>query len=189
MRALALTLLLIGCAGDNGTGDDTGTDGPDFDPYEGMEENPNCEDFEGTPVPGATTYFMGEYAIDADVVTGYEEWVLFANDAWEDPTIARPGWDCAIRWDVFGTVSEPTDCVGCTHQLSLSFTWNEDESDCQPDLQALEGPDNEGGAVYYVQAGNDGYARYEFSSGTFLGDGVLTSTRGAYQSEQRCAFF
>ena len=65
---------------------------------------------------------MGEFAIEQGVLTGYEEWVLFANDRWEDPTIARPGTDCAIRWEVFGTVSEPTECVGCTHELAIDLT-------------------------------------------------------------------
>lgn len=189
MRTTAiLSILLIGCAGSNGdNGSDTGTtEGPDFDPYEGLTGSSECEDFDGTPYAGATSFFVGEFTIADGILTGHEDWVLFANSTWEvaDP---YPGWDCTMRWEAFGTVSEPADCTGCSHEIAIDLTFDEDGSDCQPELQTFEGTD--GNVTYYVQAQADGTARWEFTDGTLLGEGVLTDSRGAYVSGQSCEVF
>jgi hypothetical protein len=198
---LALTLLASGCTlsglspvadesgSDTGVGSDTGPSSPGaYDPYAGLAEDPACEDFDGTPYAGATGFFVGDYQVQGNILSGFEEWVLFANSTWESAT-PYPGWDCAIRWDVFGTINEPKDCVGCSHEIALDLTWNEPESTCQPALQEIEGPDGEGNVVYYVQALPDGTARFEFPSGTYIGTGILTGARAAWASEGQCAVF
>lgn len=159
-----------------------------FDPYENVAANPACEDFDGTPYNGATSYFVGEFTIDGDLIYGYEEWVLFANSTWQSAS-PYPGWDCKVRWDAFGTILPRKTCVGCSHEVSFDLTWNEDRSDCQPALQQIEGPAGEGNITYYVQARPDGTARFEFPSGTHLGDGVFGADRAAYVSDSQCTVF
>lgn len=183
MRALAV-LLLVACNG--GDGSDTGsedTGSTDFDPYEGLAGDPECEDFEGTPYNGATGFFVGEFAIDGDILTGVEDWVLFANAEWQ----TNGGSDCTMRWDAFGTVSEPTGCTGCSHEIALDLTFDGDASDCVQGLEDIEGQD--GNVTYYVFAQPDGTARFEFTDGDLLGNGVLTETRAAYVSEAQCNVF
>ena len=49
--------------------------------------------------------------------------MLFANSTWESAT-PYPGWDCAIRWDVFGTINEPKFLACSNWPLEFYFNIN-----------------------------------------------------------------
>lgn len=170
-------------------GNDTGSTNTDsgnpeaFDPYAGLGPDQACEDFEGTPYTGATGYFVGEFSYSEGVLTGHEDWLLYANSTWQ----ASNGYDCFLRWDAFGTISGATSCVGCSHEIQLDLTFNGEESNCPQDLENIEGQD--GNVTYYVQAQANGDARFEFTDGDFLGDGVLANGRAAYVSDPQCNVF
>ena len=110
-----------GGTGDGGTGDgggdggaDGGTsDGGGGDGGAGPEVwdlvNPDLcdavEGFEG--VPGAASYFVGEYWPPGAPTSGVETWALYANPAWE----AEGGADCRVVWNMSATSTSTGACA------------------------------------------------------------------------------
>ncbi|TNE92300.1 MAG: hypothetical protein EP330_02235 [Deltaproteobacteria bacterium] len=196
MRVLLIPVLLAGCTlggltpVDEGSdeGSDTGSSGDtgsaqSFDPYDGLGANAECDDFDGTPYTGATGYFVGEFTFSDGLLTGYEDWILYPNQSWSN----MGQGPCYLRWNAFGTVSGPVDCVGCSHEIVLDLTFDGETSNCPQNLEDIEG--NDGNVTYYVQASPNGTARFEFTDGDFLGNGVLIDGRAAYVSDPQCNVF
>ena len=89
------------------------------------EDGTSCEDFQGTPVSGATGYYVGEFnwADNGEDVTGYEAWVLYANDEWE--RVDDEARDCYILWTVTGEKQgQPQGCASCDFSLALHMTFD-----------------------------------------------------------------
>lgn len=187
MRISVLLLVLAGCAGgggsatDTGSGNDTGSstnNRPDILAGLGAED---CEDFDGTPYTGATSYFAGEYDISGETLSGKEYWMLIPNTQWAADGVT----ECIMVWDITGT---STDCTtGCTTQLAISAVFNPEASDCPQELEDIEGGDF---SVTYDVSDAGGTATVNFtSSGNFLGSGTYEQDRVTWVSDYQCEIF
>ena len=183
MRWCLLLVLAAGCPEGSGTDpEDERIPDPFEDPY---PADPNCNDFEGTPVAGATGWFIGEFEIDGNSVEGYEVWALLANPAWEE---TGEGYDCQIVWNMSGVVEPPVNCASCEHSLVLDANINYDASTCTPRLIQTE--DQPFTVVYNVRENSDGSTDFLFAeSSRMLGTGTSDNSSANYISDSRCFFF
>jgi hypothetical protein len=145
--------------------------------------NPECEGYEGTPIPGATSYFRGDFDIDGDVVTGSEKWLLFANSSWQE----TGNDDCTIHWTILGTRDEPTQtCGSCDYSLSLAANVDVSLTDCPAGLWSS---DQSFSTAYNVKI-VDGSAIFYFAgSGNELATGTGSNSAAAYLTEATCVYF
>lgn len=184
MTFAVLTLGLTGCP--EGNGDD-----PDGERIPEPLDNPHpydsdCDGFEGTPVAGATGWFVGEYAfVEDDRVEGYEAWALLANDEWKEAAGAD---DCTLIWNVAGVVGEPENCPSCQFSMTIDANLNLNESDCIPQfIQAHNQPFTE---TYNVRENSDGTTEFFFAaSANLLGVGTSDNQQANFRGEPRCFFF
>lgn len=186
MRWCAL-MLLAACAGkdaavdDTTAPDDTAATFPDL--TEGLEPDPVCEDFQGSPIPGATGWFIGDFTLDGGVVTGTEVWLLLANTTLD----ARGGSDCRVTWEVVGEVIEAgAQCPLCTYGLRIAAQLDPARTDCPEDLYEGEEVYSVG---YDVRVEGDAAAVRFAASGEPLGEGVVGEQRLVYRSEADCFWF
>lgn len=200
MRLLLLSF--VGClkslSGGDGDGPgpdpavvDDETDGaPIGDKYD-LVANPGCDDWTDTDgtvyeIAGATSWFIGEFEVDGDQVTGFEYWVLYPNDTW---TAADGTTNCQVAWYATGTTTD--GCPSCDYELDLHMTLEMPATNC-PDafVDSVKTDDSEFDVVYEVRINGD-TARFTFaSSGNTLGEGPATSdTAFAYVTEPTCKWF
>lgn len=157
-------------------------DGELVDVYADLEES-DCEGVNGQPVPGATSYFWGEFTISEEQITGEERWIFLANDAWED----LGEGDCEIVWNVIGSVSEPTGCMGCNFAMVATATLNTSQTTCPEGLTDGAETLQEQYDVFQAQ---DGTAQWYFSgSGSQFASGYFTDSQMNYISEPACKYF
>lgn len=198
---LGRAILLVGLVGctspltsvdDSGLGVDSGgsdtgvtDDIASWDPYDGLVHDTACNDVSGSPVAGATGFFVGDFDVNGSNLQGVEEWVLFANPTWTQA--GGPATSCFLRWNVVGTLGEPDSCVGCTHELTATGSFDADASNCPTALEEIEGVELD--LKYFIQRRSSGEATWTFESGTTLGDGVVTSDRAAYVTDSACNWF
>jgi len=164
-------------------GDNTST-GDDLDEQtEGLEADPGCDGFDGQPIPGATSYFLGDFSISNKVVTGTERWALLANDAWK-----RTGSDdCVATWSVSGTAAEPTaTCGSCDYSLDITASLDVSLTTCPKEL--WEG-DEQFAVTYNVKLIDGSSIFYFASSGNELATGTGSAAGASYLTESTCVFF
>lgn len=207
---LALTLAALGTGGllgacsdkglDVDSGDDgapgtTGTTGGDDgggggtvdlpDPRTSAAADPGCEDFEGTPIAGATGYFYGQFVTtaDPDVWAGQEQWILFSNQAWRD--VGED--DCVITWSTTATRTDGAGtCSTCDYGLTVQASIDIANTSCPEGLWEGE----ETFQVVYGVAVDGGTATYYYaSSGNFLGTGHAADGGSNYLSDGSCLYF
>ncbi|MFT4974202.1 MAG: hypothetical protein ACI8S6_000084 [Myxococcota bacterium] len=177
---LLLCLGLSACT----TAKDSGAEAaaPLSDPSTGLAADPACEDFQGTAIPGATSYFVGTFDFDGSTVTGEERWLLFANDAWR----AHGEDDCVVTWSVTGEQVAPSSgCGSCSYGLSVSAGVDASLTDCP---EALYEGVEQFTTQYDVKAA-DGSATVYFPSGSVLGTGAESTSGVTYRSEGSCLYF
>jgi len=173
---------------DEGTPDDPACERPhygltdlsdDFGPW-------TCDVQEATGVEavGATSFFYGMYKQEDGTFKGYEEWHLFANDAWKE----AGGGDCVMRWNVTGTESSPSICAGCDIALDVILTFDESCSDCPESLSETEqGSFN---VRYEVLRDTDGTTRWFFGgSGNEFAQGLTNDEAMNFASDPSCRWF
>lgn len=179
-------LMTAACDGGKDTaGGDTAAGSGDAalsDPGAGLGADDACDDFEGTPIDGATVYFVGEFAFDGDSVSGTERMLVFANPAWVD----SGGADCTIAWGMSGSKDEPTaSCGSCDYSLQVSGTVDVSLTDCPDDLvEGEEGFSN----TYNVKLDGD-VATFYFPSGDVLGQGEWSGSAVTFRSERTCQYY
>jgi len=135
------------------------------------------------PIPGATSYFAGDYQVGEDGnVRGKERWLLASNQAWRD----EGEGDCMVTWAVTGTVGDPS-CNSCDYSMSVQAQVIDGETDCPRGLIVGE----ETWAVDYdVSLLPDGRAQFRYlDSGNLLGEGYWEGARVTYLTESRCMWF
>ena len=206
MRTMWLAIVLAGCVGGTGTtkdgnsGDDTSgtSDGGDVDksdPHAGLAAKSGCDghnDSDGNfvPIAGATSFFVGRFALSGEDVSGEEWWVLFANDTWKSTAGAA---DCQIGWSVTGKKTDPTGCGSCSYNLAIHATMDMPETDCIKDLvdsTKADPTENENDVTYSVAVDGSGNSTFYFAdSGNTLGKGSATDTRVDYTTDSSCKFF
>jgi len=202
MCVLACALVMGGCAdkletedsgggsGDDGGGEDGGDDGTGSgaqldDPRTAAGPDPGCEDYDGTPIPGATGFFYGQYVATADetVWEGEEQWLLFANDAWRE----HGEDDCVITWTTTAIWTEEAGtCGSCEYGLTVEANIDLARTSCPEGL--YEG-DESFTVVYGVDVAGE-VATYSFaSSGTEVGTGHAVDGGSNFLSAGSCLYF
>ncbi len=185
---------------DDGAGDDDGGGSGGGDgggTYEGIDDltsdldddTSNCEgytDEEGDfyPVPGAKTYFVGTYADNGDGTwSGYEQWVLFANERWQE--VGED--DCTVTWRAVATEREDAGaCSVCNLGLDVALTIDRSNTDCPDGL--VEGEENQTTSYGVFRSGSE--AVWFFAgSGTEFGAGDASSSVIEFVTEPDCKYF
>lgn len=182
--------------GGGGSGGDEGSDGDDGnggggnpddlpDPRTNAAFDPNCADVDGTPVPGATSFFYGQFGATSDptVWEGYEEWILYANDAWRAVGVD----DCTITWNATAAqTDEAGTCADCAYGLTVAATIDLARTSCPEGL--YEGAENFE-VVYGVRVTGDRSAYVYAQNGNPLGEGYAAEGASNYLSAGSCVWF
>lgn len=153
------------------------------DPWAGLTADPDCEEVNEQAVPGATSYFWGDFTTDGNIVQGEEGWSLLSNQAWRD----NGGADCVVIWSAAGGQASPTSaCPTCDYSFGLFMSVDKSKTTCPEGL--YEG--DESFSITYNVA-NDGMATtYSFgSSGNTLGTGETDGSRSTYLADSTCKYF
>ncbi len=170
-----------GGGGDDGTGVEEGIPGLK-DIREEMARNAdNCQELQGDALPGANSYFWGEYeGNEAEGWFGTEKFYVFVND-----TLAEDGaTDCEVTWVVTGGYTAPAACSGC--EVGMDVTATLDSSTCEQGMA----DDANFSVTYSVDQISGGDARWFFgSSGTELGTGYWNEKGMNYLTEPSCRWF
>lgn len=201
-RVIGVCAVLAGCqmsfggkddtalTGDSGGGDDSGGGGTGTeegvpglkDARDDMDRSAGgCQDLQGDALPGANSYFWGEYeGSSAEGWFGTEKFYVFANDTLKD----AGGEDCEVTWVVTAGQVAPGSCSGCEVALDVSATL--DSSTCG-DGMADEASFT---ITYAVDQLSDGTARWFFdSSGNELGQGYWNGNGMNYLTDPSCRWF
>ena len=161
-------------------------DGSFPEPTEDLQPDTLCESALDAPVPGATSYFVGDFELSGDNVTGTEYWMLFANTPWHE----LDGEDCEVRWSVEGTKGEPMACAACNYSLTLDMEVDRSASTCPEGLTPAQSDAEAAFSVSYdVSIAENGETTFYFESGSLLGTGYSHQGRLTYVSEGTCKWF
>ncbi|MFT5582437.1 MAG: hypothetical protein ACI9VR_000013 [Cognaticolwellia sp.] len=168
---------------DSDSDSDSDTDTDISAPWEGLSADPNCEEVTGQAVPGATSYFWGDFNITGDIVKGDEGWTLLSNQAWRD----EGGSDCVVVWSAAGGKASPSSaCPTCDYSFGLFMSIDESQTTCPEGLYSGD----ESFAITYNIAVDGRTTDYSFaSSGDALGVGETDGTRSTYLAESTCKYF
>ena len=182
---------LVGDDSDDGDGGAGGGDGGADNNYglpdllSTMEDNGDCEGFDGTPVTGATVYWYGLFVGDAQQGwTGEEHWYLLANNHWED----NGGADCRVVWTFTARAADPGSCLTCDLGVVVQASVDRDRTTCDPDLWSA---DTSMSTTYGVFRGGGGEASWYWAeSGNFMADGHYTDSGNMnYLIDAVCRWF
>ncbi len=147
-------------------------------------ESGNCEEVQGAKVPGADSYFHGEFKVAGESATGSETWWLHANEAWT----ARGGSSCTIRWSVRGIKTEQGACRDCDFGLQLTASPEVGASGCPEDLLKREAKPQD--LHYDIKLSSNGDAYVYFAkSGKLLGQGFHKDGTIVYRTQHQCKWF
>lgn len=146
-------------------------------------ENTNCQDVNGTDVPGAAVYFSGTMVRNGGTISGLEHAYFIANETWKD--LGED--DCTVTISVSGSTGEPLGCAICDLSVEIAATMIDSASDCPEALQE----DYESYIVTYdVQTLDDGTANWFFhESGNQFATGTHTDTELQYLSDAQCQWY
>ncbi len=147
-----------------------------------------CEQYEGQAIPASTVYWVGEFVLAGDSVSGTETWLHYANQAWRDTGAD----DCSVIWTGRGTIGDVVGCSTCSYSLQLSFTADLVNSSCPEGLTPADSMDEDYSydVTYDVLAEGSGAVRFYYpGSGNLLGEGTLQGDRLNYVTAGRCAYF
>lgn len=192
----ALLAALSGCGGPKAP-DDSG--GSETGPGEGEGENglpglidgvdtTGCEGYNDSDgvfheIPGAVSYFYGEYADEGGGSwSGEEVWYLFANPAW----VETGEDDCEAHYAAEASETTASACPSCDVALAVTLTLDVTLSTCPEDLIA----DTDGSVTYGVKrSGSDGTTWYFGSSGDELGTGYYNDSAMNFITSKACKYF
>lgn len=188
MRSFLLVVVpAAACSAFGGGADDTGEgDGgasgtlPDL--TAGLDTE-GCEDVDGTAIPGAVSFFVGEYERGDGSWSGAERWLLFANDAWK----AAGEDDCVVRWTTTASEAAPTTCATCDLALAVGATIDESATTC-PDGLWDSPTERNWTATYEIRIEGDQSTWY-YDSGTSLGEGAAVDGAVNFVTEKDCVWF
>jgi hypothetical protein len=206
---LALLSVMLGCTGGLsaiGEGDaDTDADGDadadtELDPEQSAAEqldlhaNPNCDHFTDTDgteydVPGATSYFAGQYTISGDSVRGWEWQILFANDSWKETSGAA---DCQIAWFVSGSVvAAGSECPDCDFGIDADARMDMSETNCLEEYVDSVREDADSMHLQYDvnTLGSHNATFYFAGSGNELANGPVDGDVYTWVTDSACKWF
>ena len=133
-------------------------------------------------IPGAASYFYGLFVQDDGMYTGYEQWLIYANETWR----AQGYSDCIIQWRVSATEGSPGATTSANFALDVTMNLDQSASTCPAELmQDLNDTDF---GHYDIQiAGNR--SEWFFASGNSLGSGYANDQALNYLSPKSCRWF
>ena len=175
--------------GDGGGGGEGGEDALDALPdlLAGVDLS-GCQQVEGSDgelydVPGAVSYFYGEYyqTEDGSGWAGEERWLLFANDRWQE--LGED--DCQIVWTMGATVSGDVTPGGQV-SLQVSADIRGSETTCPEGL--YEGEES-WTASYSVEIDDGGNSFWYYNGADEFGSGGSTPVAMNFLTEKACTWF
>lgn len=182
-----------GPGSDGGGGSGSGGDGGE----QALDELPDlrsdldlagCQEVESSdgemlPVPGAVSYFYGEYyqTTDGDGWAGEERWLLFANERWKE----LGGADCEVVWSMTATLVGEVEAGGQV-EMNVTADIRGSETTCPEGL--YEG-DETWSANYSVEISDDMRSSWFFSGAEPFATGGSTAVAMNFLSEKACAWF
>lgn len=182
--------------GGSGSGSGSGSDGEsqgslaDLDDLkvEMIDSADGCQEIDDVPHPGAASYFYGELAPsasdDGTQWTGTEEWILYANESWQETGVA----DCVVTWAVRGEASETGLCGACDLTLAVVGTVDLAYTSCPEELWE----DSRNYSVRYDIRldSSTGDSQWFFAdTGTPMGVGSFAGVAMNYLTDRSCLWF
>ena len=143
-----------------------------------------CEEIQGSAVPGADSYFHGNFTLSDEVARGHETWWLAANKAWT----TAGGNSCTIQWTVIGTKVATGACIDCDFGLKLSATPDIRSSKCPEQLVKREARPQELGYDIKLSASGEAFIYYS-KSGNLLGQGFHADGNIVWRTQHQCKWF
>lgn len=179
-----LFFIFLACGTSEKEGSDLDVTGTIDDLNADLTENPSCDGYDGTPIPGGTSYFAGAYTIDGTDVRGEERWIILSNDTWE---ATEDGGDCEIIWTMIGSTQDPQSCAACDFGIAASGSVDRGRSTCPDEIYA---GDENIQVSYSILRSESGDSTWYFSaSGNSLGSGSWSDTSTDFVTEGECVFF
>lgn len=211
-RALLPALLLLSACSSSLKGEDTddssgqgpggdGGDGGDGGGGEGGEDAldalpdlragldlSGCQEVESSdgemlPVPGAVSYFYGEYYLSetGEGWQGEERWLLFANERWQE--LGED--DCEVVWTMTAALNGDVEPGGQV-ALSVSADIRGSETTCPEGLYA---GDETWSTSYSIEIDDEGRSFWYFNGADAFATGGSTSTAMNFITEKACTWF
>lgn len=149
-----------------------------------LTEDSACDGYDGTPIPGGTSYFVGAYSINGSDVSGEERWIILSNDTWEN---TEDGGDCEIVWTMVGSTQDPQGCAACDFGIAASGSVDRGRTTCPDEIYA---GDENMQVSYSILRSESGESSWYFSaSGNPLGTGSWSDSAIDFVSDGECVFF
>jgi len=137
-----------------------------------------------TTLAGATSYFYGLFNKTDAGYSGYETWLLYANETWR----AQGQEDCTIQWNATAFETAPSDNVSANLGLSVTLTLDQGASTCPSGPDEIGDLPPSGTVSYNIQVSGDNTVWY-FASGDPLGSGFVNDNAMNYISPKSCRWF
>jgi hypothetical protein len=196
-RVYFLAALLTGCtsfkedAWDTGA-EGSGTNGTNITEAEhgGLEDltqnldQSGCDTNQATDseIAGAASYYYGLYQKQSNSYSGYEQWLIFANETWSSQGFS----DCTIQWTASASDGVPENTAVATDGLDVVLTLDRGASTCPDDM--LEDI-NDSETVHYDLRIASEQVDWYFSSGTQFGSGLTNQNTLNFITEKSCLWF
>ena len=149
-----------------------------------LSEDPNCEGYDNTPIPGGTSYFVGDYSINGSDVSGEERWIILSNDKWED---TEEGGDCEIVWTMVGSTQDPQNCAACDFGIAAAGSVDRGRSTCPEEIYT---GDENIQVSYSILRSESGETTWYFAaSGNPLGGGTWSESAIGFVTDGECVYF
>ena len=146
-------------------------------------------------VPGADSYFYGEFTIEGKTVKGKEQWLLYANSAWKK----KGGTDCVLEWTLKGSLTEKGRCASCDFGIELEAIADVEGSNCPKELvlgRLLPTGQRAGGEgvdfkiKYDLKKDPSKVLKVYFGkSGKLLSEGYFVDNKYSWVSNHQCKWF
>ncbi len=160
-----------------------------------------CESVVGNSnVTGADTYYVGDFTLNGDTVTGRERFFVFANSKLQQSKHWGVGPSCVLEFKVTGKVGAKGACSGC--DLGIQIHAEPVAGSNCPDELVNGRDDPHGGSKkvgghgapydvgYDIQRKADGTAAFFFSkSGKPLAQGYHKDGAINYVTDHKCSWF
>lgn len=149
-------------------------------------ENVNCQDYNGAEGYGAGTYYVGNFVLNGESLSGIESAFFMANENLSELEEWESG-SCEIHWVVTGGTTSPVGCASCDIAFSLQASMSIPDSTCPEDLRSgFESME----LFYNVERAGDGTSTWYMEEGAYLGSGIHRDDGTmTYVSDEDCKWF